>query len=164
MQVYVSIYIYIYIYIYILIAQNHFYHKTMVTGKFFTLYCCHFPVWGVNVSPLASKSLETRRQAISPFACNFLDGVTILPFFREHCTLTTTLEIGKIYSNYLHFLSYLLKCPVDNTKFQAPKFKNFLGEHAPQTVIPPTLDRLRTSNFFSFAYTLKNLTLCPLNL
>ena len=107
-----------------------------MTGKFFALYWCHLPIWGVNVSPLANKSLETRRQAISPFACNFLDGITILPVFCEHCTLMTTPEMGKIYSNYLHFLSYLLKCPVDNTKFQAPKFKHFLGKHAPRRWSP----------------------------
>ena len=69
------------------------------------------------------------------------------PFFRKHYTLTTTLDKGKIYSNHLHFLSYLLKCPVEN------------GISKPLNLsIPPdtpTLERLRPSNFFSFAYTFK---------
>ena len=50
--------------------------------------------------------------------------------------------MGKIYSNHLHFLSYLLKCPVDN----AGNGKEFGA--CPQTVIPPTSNRLRTSSFF----------------
>ena len=107
-----------------------------MTGKFFALYWCHLPVWGVNVSPLANKSLETRRQAISPFACNFLDGITILPVFCEHCTLMTTPEMGKIYSNYLHFLSYLLKCPVDNTNSKPQNLKIFWGSMPPDGDLP----------------------------
>ena len=101
-------------------------------------------------------AVETRRdgciQAILPFACNFLNGVTVLPFLRKHCTLATTLEMGKIYSNHLLFLSYLLKCPVDNAGngISEPQNLKFFWRGAyPQTVIPPTMERLRTSNFFS---------------
>ena len=123
-----------------------------MTDKFFALYSCLLPVLRVNVSPLASEyirlfsllitrdvSQERRRetaviQAISPFACDFHDGVTVLPFSRKHCTLTATLEMGKIYSNHLHFLSNLLKCPVGQHRkwhFRAPKFKNFWGSMPP---------------------------------
>ena len=146
-----------------------------MTDKFFALYSCLLPVLRVNVSPLASEyirlfsllitrdvSQERRRetaviQTISPFACDFHDGVTVLPFSRKHCTLTATLEMGKIYSNHLHFLSNLLKCPVDNTGngISEPLNLKISGGACPQTVIPPALERLRTSNFFSFAYTFK---------
>ena len=57
-----------------------------------------------------------------------------LPFFRKHCTLTTTVEMGYIYSNHLHFLSNLLKCPVGQHRkwhFLAFKFKNFWGSMPP---------------------------------
>ena len=91
-----------------------------------------------------------------------------LPFSRKHCTLTTTLEMGYIYSTHLHFLSNLLKCPVGQHRkwhFQAPKFKNFRGA-CPETVIPPALERLRTSNFFFLCVHLQNLKLrfCYTNL
>ena len=52
--------------------------------------------------------------------------------------------MGKIYPNHLHFLSYSLKCPVDN----AGNGKEFSGGACPETVIPPTSNRLWTSNFF----------------
>ena len=86
-------------------------------------------------------AVETRRdgciQAILPFACNFLDAVTVLPFLRKQCTLTTTLEMGKIFSNHLLFLSYLLKCPVDNAGNGISEPQNLIffffwgGEHPP---------------------------------
>ena len=71
--------------------------------------------------------------------------------------------MGKIYSNHLLFLSYLLKCPVDNAGngISEPQNLNFLGGSIPQTVIPPTLERLRTSHFFPFAWHLQKLTLRP---
>ena len=107
-------------------------------------------------------SQERRRetaviQAISPFACDFHDGVIVLPFSRKHCTLTATLEMGKIHPNHLHFLSYLLKCPVDNTgnSISEPLNLKISGGAYPQTVIPPTLECPRTPNFHSFAYTFK---------
>ena len=57
--------------------------------------------------------------------------------------------MGNIYSNHLHFLSYLLKCPVDkagNSFSESLNLKLFWGvcPHAD----PPTLERLRPSNFF----------------
>ena len=86
----------------------------------------------------------------------------------KHCTLTATLEMAKIYPNHLHFLSYLLECPVDNTGngISEPLNLKISGGVCPQTVIPPTLELLRTSNFFPFAYTFKNLKLrsCYTNL
>ena len=56
----------------------------------------NLPVWEVD---------------ISPFACNLLDLVTVLPFFCYHeCTLLITLEVGKInnqermtWNNQIHF-------------------------------------------------------------
>ena len=83
-------------------------------------------------------------------------------FFREHCTLTTTLEMGKICSNHLHFLSYLLKCPVDNAGngVSEPLNLKFSGGACPQTVILPNSDRLPTSNFFPLR-TPSNSTLHP---
>ena len=60
--------------------------------------------------------------------------------------------MGKIYSNHLHFLSYLLKCPVENAISEPLNLKIFWGSMPPDT---PTLELLRPSNFFSFAYTLK---------
>ena len=103
------------------------------------------------------------RPLLVPFACDFHDGVTVLPFSRKHCTLTATLEMGKIYTNHLHFLSNLLKCPVDNTGngISEPLNLKISGGACPQTVIPPTLERLRTSNFFSFAYTFKMSNYAP---
>ena len=59
--------------------------------------------------------------------------------------------MGKMYSNRLLFLSYLLKCPMDdagNGISEPQNLKSFWGAY-PQMVIPPTLERLRTSNFFS---------------
>ena len=63
--------------------------------------------------------------------------------------------MGKIYSNHLHFLSYLLKCPVDN----AGNGKEFGA--CPQTVIPPTSNRVRTSNFFPLRTYFKVLSYAP---
>ena len=63
--------------------------------------------------------------------------------------------MGKIYSNHLHFLSYLLKCPVDN----AGNGKEFGA--CPQTVIPPTSSRVRTSNFFPLRTYFKVLSYAP---
>ena len=59
--------------------------------------------------------------------------------------------MGKIYSYHLLFLSYLLKCPVDNAGngISEPQNLKCFGGAYPQTVISPTLERLRTSNFFS---------------
>ena len=76
-------------------------------------------------------------------------------FFLKHCSLSATLEMGKIYSNHLHFLSYLLKCPVDN----AGNGKEFGA--CPQTVIPPTSNRVRTSNFFPLRTYFKVLSYAP---
>ena len=45
-----------------------------MTDKFSALYSLLVLVWGVD---------------ISPFACNLLDGVTVLPFFRNQYTLNT---------------------------------------------------------------------------
>ena len=58
--------------------------------------------------------------------------------------------MGKIYSNHLHFLLYLLKCPVDNAGngiSEPLKIKIFWGS-MPLDGDPPTSDRLRTSNLF----------------
>ena len=103
-------------------------------------------------------------QALSPFACNFLDGITVLPFFRKHCTLMTTLDMGKIYSNHLHFLSYWLKCSVDNTElqwhFRAPKF---LGEACPRRWSPLLWSAFGVPTFFLCVH-LQNLKLRPSNL
>ena len=68
----------------------------------------------VSFARLKSKRLALSQRVARDEERRRHDGVTVLPFFREHCTLTTTLEMGKICSNHLHFLSYLLKCPVDN--------------------------------------------------
>ena len=81
-------------------------------------------------------------------------------------TLYLTENIRNIYSNHLHFLSYLLKCPVDkagNSFSESLNLKLFWGvrPHAD----PPTLERLRPSNFFplrtpskSHATSLKSIT------
>ena len=53
--------------------------------------------------------------------------------------------MGKIYSNHLHFLSYLLKCPVENGISEPLNLKIFWGSMPPDT---PALERLRPSNFF----------------
>ena len=68
----------------------------------------------VSFACLKSKRLALSQRVTRDEERRRHDGVTVLPFFREHCTLTTTLEMGKICFNHLHFLSYLLKCPVDN--------------------------------------------------
>ena len=56
--------------------------------------------------------------------------------------------MGKICSNHLHFLSYLLKCPVDNAGngVSEPLNLKIFWRSMPQTVILPTSDRLPTSN------------------
>ena len=69
--------------------------------------------------------------------------------------------MGKIYSNHLHFLSYLLKCPVENGISKPLNLKIFWGSMPPDT---PTLERLRPSNFFFVCAHLQNLTLRPRNL
>ena len=66
-------------------------------------------------------------------------SITDLHFFRKHCTLSTTLEIGKIYSNHLHFLSYLLKCS------EPLNLKIFWGSMPPD---PRTFEHLWPSIFF----------------
>ena len=63
--------------------------------------------------------------------------------------------MGKIYSNHLHFLSYLLKCPVDN----AGNGKEFGA--CPLTVFPLTSNRVRTSNFFPLRTYFKVLSYAP---
>ena len=85
-------------------------------------------------------------------------------FFRKHCTLMTTLDMGKIYSNHLHFLSYWLKFPVDNTElqrhFRAPKF---LGEACPRRWSPLLWSAFSVPTFFLCVH-LQNLKLRPSNL
>ena len=68
----------------------------------------------VSFACLKSKRLALSQRVTRDEERRRHDGVTVLPFCREHCTLTTTLEMGKICFNHLHFLSYFLKCPVDN--------------------------------------------------
>ena len=70
--------------------------------------------------------------------------------------------MGNIYSNHLHFLSYLLKCPVDkagNSFSESLNLKLFWGvrPHAD----PPTLERLRPSNFFPLRTPSKNSRYVP---
>ena len=72
--------------------------------------------------------------------------------------------MGKIYSNHLHFLSYWLKCPVDNTElqwhFQAPRF---LGEACPRRWSPLLWSAFGVPTFFLCVH-LQNLKLRPPNL
>ena len=70
--------------------------------------------------------------------------------------------MGNIYSNHLHFLSYLLKCPVDkagNSISESLNLKLFWGvrPHAD----PPTLERPRPSNFFPLRTPSKNSRYVP---
>ena len=109
----------------------------------------------VSFARLKSKRLALSQRITKDEERRRHDGVTVLLFFREHCTLTTTLEMGKICSNHLHFLSYLLKCPVDN----AGNGKEFGA--CPQTVIPLTSNRVRTSNFFPLPTYFKVLSYAP---
>ena len=120
-----------------------------MTDKFFALYSCLLPVLRVNVSPLASEYIrlfsllitrdvsQERRLSYRlsrPLLVISMMASQFLPFSRKHCTLTTTLEMGYIYSNHLHFLSNLLKCPVGQHRkwhFLAFKFKNFWGSMPP---------------------------------
>ena len=107
----------------------------------------------VSFACLKSKRLALSQRVTRDEERRRHDGVTVLPFFREHCTLTTTLEMGKICSNHLHFLSYLLKCPVDNAGngvSEPLKFKNFLEEHAPR----------RWSSLIRIAFRLPTFFLC----
>ena len=54
------------------------------------------------------QSLPVWRVHVSPFACNRLDGVTVLSFFSlKHCTLPITLEMGKINNYLLHVPSFI---------------------------------------------------------
>ena len=78
------------------------------------------------------------RLLISSFACNFLHGVTVHLFYPLTLYLNDNIR-DKIYSNNLHFLSYLLKCPVDNAGNSISEpldLKIFLGKHAPQSSPP----------------------------
>ena len=92
------------------------------------------------------------------------DGVTVLPLFREHCTLTTTLEMGKICSNHLHFLSYLLKCPVDNAGngVSEPLNLKIVWRSMPPDGDPPYFGSPSDFQLFSFAYWPSNSYATPL--
>ena len=75
---------------------------------------------------------------VSHFACNLLEGVTVLPFFcRKHCTLPITLEMGEnkqlitaIFPSSL-FTENVLQNAGDGIS-ETLHLKHFLGEHAPR--------------------------------
>ena len=79
---------------------------------------------------------------VSPFACNFLNGVSFICFSpREHSNLSITLEMGKLNNWLLHFrrICFLKMFSRKRRKwhFRDPKLKIFLGEHTSSTSAPP---------------------------
>ena len=111
----------------------------------------------VSFASLKSKRLALSQRVTRDEERRRHDGVTVLPFFREHCTLTTTLEMGKICSNHLHFLSYLLKCPVDNAGngVSEPLNLKIFWRSMPPDGDPPYFGSPSDFQLFSFAYTFK---------
>ena len=88
-----------------------------MTDQFFALCWCLCVILRVDVSPVAG---------------NLLDGVTILPFSRKHCTLPISLEMGKINNKLQYFPSYMFTGNVlrtTATRNGISETKNFLGEH-----------------------------------
>ena len=87
--------------------------------------------------------------------------MTSLTFFsHKHCTLPTTPEMSKMMTDFCIFLcTNLLKMSCEKRwKWHSwdPKFKNFLGEHAPR----PPLGWAGLA-FFPMCIHLQNLTLHP---
>ena len=117
----------------------------------------------VSFARLKSKRLALSQRITKDEERRRHDGVTVLLFFREHCTLTTTLEMGKICSNHLHFLSYLLKCPVDNAGngISEPLNLKIFWRSMPPDGDPPYFGSPSDFQLFSFAYTFKLLRYTP---
>ena len=117
----------------------------------------------VSFARLKSKRLALSQRITKDEERRRHDGVTVLLFFREHCTLTTTLEVGKICSNHLHFLSYLLKCPVDNAGngISEPLNLKIFWRSMPPDGDPPYFGSPSDFQLFSFAYTFKLLRYTP---
>ena len=117
----------------------------------------------VSFARLKSKRLALSQRITKDEERRRHDGVTVSLFFREHCTLTTTLEVGKICSNHLHFLSYLLKCPVDNAGngISEPLNLKIFWRSMPPDGDPPYFGSPSDFQLFSFAYTFKLLRYTP---
>ena len=117
----------------------------------------------VSFARLKSKRLALSQRITKDEERRRHDGITVLLFFREHCTLTTTLEVGKICSNHLHFLSYLLKCPVDNAGngISEPLNLKIFWRSMPPNCDPPYFGSPSDFQLFSFAYTFKLLRYTP---
>ena len=117
----------------------------------------------VSFARLKSKRLALSQRITKDEERCRHDGVNVLLFFREHCTLTTTLEVGKICSNHLHFLSYLLKCPVDNAGkgISEPLNLKIFWRSMPPDGDPPYFGSPSDFQLFSFAYTFKLLRYTP---
>ena len=71
--------------------------------------------------------------------------------------------MGKICSNHLHFLSYLLKCPVDNAGngISEPLNLKIFWRSMPPDGDPPYFGSPSDFQLFSFAYTFKLLRYTP---
>ena len=101
--------------------------------------------WLINLSHYILVSLPVWRVDISPFACNLLDSVTVVPFSRKHYTLP-------IIAFFFVFIYW--KCLAENTGNGISKplnLKHFLGSMS--SYIQP---------FFPCVH-LQNLTLRPCN-
>ena len=92
-------------------------------------------------------SLPVWRVDISPFACNLLDSVAVLPFSSKHYTLPIIA--------FSFVLSYW-KCLAEN----APKVETFFGEACPHIFLVCSTSLRRSSLSFR-AYTFKTSRYAP---
>ena len=92
-------------------------------------------------------SLPVWRVDISPFACNLLDSVAVLPFSSKHYTLPIIA---------FSFVLIYWKCLAEN----APKVETFFGEACPHIFLVCSTSLRRSSLSFR-AYTFKTSRYAP---